>query len=143
MRIVLRALLGLLALFLFVMGAQFLVSPVATGAQFGLEALDLSGMSSLRSFNGALFLGLGLLLGLRLLNVELSGFLAVALFEAAVVVGRLFSMAFDGTTPQLWSAVTIEVVAVVALVTADRLLIDRGPVPPTERTHFTADYVNE
>ncbi len=129
MRILLRALLGLLALSMFATWAQFLVSPVATGAQFGLEALDLSGMSSLRGLNGALFLGLGLLLGLRLLGVELSGFLAVALFEAAVVVGRLFSMAFDGTTPQLWSLVTIEVVAVVALVTADRLLIDRGPVP--------------
>ena len=86
-------------------------------------------MSSLRGLNGALFLGLSLLLGLRLLGVELSGFLAVALFEAAAVVGQLFSMVFDGTTPQLWSLVTIEVVAVVALVTADRLLIDRGPVP--------------
>ena len=126
MKIVLRALLGLLAVFLFVMGAQFLISPVATGAQFGLEALDLSGMSSLRSFNGALFLGLGLLLGLRLLGVELSGFLAVALFEAAVVVGRLFSMVFDGTSAQLWLAVMIEVAAVAVLVTADRVLIDRA-----------------
>ena len=125
MKIALRVLLGLLALFFFVMGAQFLLSPSSTGAQFGLEALDVSGMSSLRSFNGALFLGLGLLLGLRLFGVELSGFLAVALFEAAVVVGRLFSMVFDGTSAQLWLAVTIEVVAVAALVTADRLLIDR------------------
>lgn len=126
MRMALRVLLGLLALFLFVMGAQFLVSPVGTGAQFGLEALDLSGMSSLRSFNGALFLGLGLLLGLRLLGVELSGFLTVALFEAAVVVGRLVSMAFDGSSAQLWLAVAIEAAAILALVTADRLLTDRA-----------------
>ena len=126
MKIALRVLLGLLALFLFAMGAQFLLSPEPTGAQFGLEALDLSGLSSLRSFNGALFLGLGLLLGLRLFGVELSGFLTVALFEAAVVVGRLVSMAFDGTSAQLWLAVTIEVIAVAALVTADRLLIDRA-----------------
>ncbi len=126
MKIALRVLLGLLALFLFAMGVQFLVSPVATGTQFGLEALDLSGMSSLRSFNGGFFLGLGLLLGLRLLGVELSGFLAVAVFEASVVVGRLVSMAFDGTSAQLWVAVTIEVIAVAALVTADRLLIDRA-----------------
>ena len=126
MKIALRVLLGLLALFLFVMGVQFLVSPVATGTQFGLEALDLSGMSSLRSFNGGFFLGLGLLLGLRLLGVELSGFLAVAVFEAAVVVGRLVSMAFDGTSAQLWVPVTIEVIAVAALATADRLWIDRA-----------------
>ena len=126
MKIALRVLLALLALFLFVMGAQFLLSPVATGAQFGLEALDLSGLSSLRSFNGALFLGLGLLLGLRLLGVELSGFLAVALFEAAVVVGRLISMVLDGTSAQLWLAVAIEAAAVAALVTADRLMIDRA-----------------
>jgi hypothetical protein len=41
MKIALRALLGALALFLFVMGAMMLLRPVATGAQFGLEALDL------------------------------------------------------------------------------------------------------
>ena len=126
MKIALRALLAVLALFLFVMGVQFLLRPVATGAQFGLEALDLSGMSSLRSFNGALFLGLGLLLALRLLGVELSGFLTAALFEGAVVVGRFLSMIFDGSSAQLWVAVAIEVVAVAALVAADRLLIDRG-----------------
>lgn len=125
LKIALRALLGLLALFLFVMGAQYLFSPVATGQQFGLEALDLSGMSSLRSFNGALFLGLGLLIGVRLTGKELSAFLAAALFEAAVVTGRLVSIIFDGSTPQLWLAVAIEVAAVTALVTADRVLIDR------------------
>ncbi len=126
MKVALRILLGLLALFLLVMGAQFLVSPVGTGAQFGLEALDLSGMSSLRSFNAALFLGVGLLLGLRLLGVELSGFLTVALFEATIVVGRVTSMVFDGSSAQLWVAVAIETTAVVALVAADRVLGDRA-----------------
>ena len=131
MKIALRILLALLALFLFVMGLQFLLWPVATGGQFGLEALDLSGMSSLRSFNGALFLGLGLLLGLRLLGVQMSGFLAVALIEGAVVLGRLVSMVFDGSSAQLWLAVAIEAVAVAALVAADRLLVDRGSPSPS------------
>ena len=126
MKTVLRILLGLLALFFFVMGAQFLLSPVSTAAQFGLEALDLSGMSSLRSFNAGLFLGLGLLLGLRIFRVELSGFLTIALFEATIVVGRLVSMVFDGSSAQLWLAVAIEVTAVAALLAADRMLIDRG-----------------
>lgn len=129
MKWTLRILLSLLALFFLVMGVQFLLNPVDTGTQFGLEALDLNGMSSLRSFNGALFLGLGLLLGLRLAGVELSGFLSVALFEAIIVVGRLTSMVFDGTSSQLWVAVGIEVVAIAALIAADRLLADR---PPTQ-----------
>ncbi|MDX1385847.1 MAG: hypothetical protein R3190_19505, partial [Thermoanaerobaculia bacterium] len=80
MKIVLKVLLGLLAAFLFSLGVRFLLSPVAAASQFGLEALDLSGLSSLRSFNGAFFLSLGLLLGLRLFGVELGGFLTVALF---------------------------------------------------------------
>ncbi|MDX1385087.1 MAG: hypothetical protein R3190_15650, partial [Thermoanaerobaculia bacterium] len=86
---------------------------------------------SLRSFTGAFFLGLGLLLGLRLFGIELGGFLTVALFEAAVVVGRLTSMALDGTSPELLQALGIEVVAVAALIAADRLYRERGGATTT------------
>ena len=134
MKIVLRVPLAVLAIFLFIMGVQYLLRPVATGAQFGLEAIDLNGLSSLRSFNGPLFIGLGLLLGLRLLGIELSGFLTVALFEGLVVIGRLVSMTLDGTSAQLWVAVAIEVTAVVLLIAADRVRDRRRPQSNSRET---------
>lgn len=121
MKAAIRVLVGVLALFFLVMGAGWMIVPETMAEQFRVAALDAAGASAHRSLFGALFLAMSGLLSLRLAGRSLDGFLVVALFEALIVVGRVVSLLADGSSKEVWPAIAIESVAVVALVAASRI----------------------
>ena len=122
MKTAVRILPTLLALLFVLMGLRFMFAPEAMAEQFKLAAVSASGLSSLRGVLGGFFLGLGLLLSVRLLGKSLEIFVAIALVEGLVVVGRVVSLIIDGSSPEVWPAIAIESVAAVALVSAGRVL---------------------
>lgn len=122
MRLILTALIFLFGLFDLFMGLNFLLNPVETAKGFGLEAIGTQGMSSLRadfmSFFGVI--AACMMIGAWRRNADLL-LVPAALMGTAVVV-RAFSLAVDGTYAGFQVPMTVEILHVVLLVAAWRVL---------------------
>lgn len=115
MQYVIQGLVLLLVLLFLVMGANFALNPVAAGGGNGLEALDITGMSSLRGDFGGLFLGSALLLIYGLVRRAEGAFLAVALYMGVIALCRIIGFVQEGAGEAALVAFGVEVFIVALL----------------------------
>ena len=115
MQYVIQGLVVLLVLLFLVMGANFVLSPIAAGGGIGLEALDITGMSSLRGDMGGLFLGTAALLIYGLVRRSEGAFLAVALYMGVIALCRVVGFAQEGASESALTAFGVEIFIVALL----------------------------
>lgn len=122
MRILLTALIFVGGLFYFVTGLGFLVDPVNSGATFGLTASGADGLSTMRADMTAFFVVAAtcMLFGAWRRNGDVL-LVPAGLFGIALL-GRIVSVAADGTEPGFWLPMAVEAITVVVLLVASRAL---------------------
>ncbi|WP_338447245.1 DUF4345 family protein [Pelagerythrobacter marensis] len=122
MRILLTALIFVGGLFYLVTGLGFLVDPVNSGATFGLGASGPDGLATMRADMTAFFLVAGacMLFGAWRRNGDVL-LVPAALFGIALL-GRVVSVAADGTEPGFWLPMAAEAITVIVLLVASRIL---------------------
>ncbi len=122
MRLILTALIFLLGLFDLFMGLNFLFNPVETAVSFGLAALGNAGMSTLRADFAAYFcvIAVSMMWGAWRRNGDL--LLAPAALMGTAFAVRGFSLAADGAYPGAFLLMSVELLNVVLLIAAWRIL---------------------
>ncbi len=122
MRFVLTALVFLLGLFDLFMGLNFLFNPVATASGFGLAGMGAQGASTLRADFTAFFgvVAVCMMIGAWRRNADL--LLVPAAVMGTAVAVRGISLALDGTYSNWQIPMAVELIHVVVLVAAWRVL---------------------
>lgn len=122
MRLILTALIFLVGLFDLIMALNFLLNPQATALGFGIEPTGIQGLSSLRADFTAFFgvIAVCMMLGAWRRNGDLL-LVPAALMGVAVLV-RALSLGIDGTYPGWQVPMVVEIVHVVLLIAAWRVL---------------------
>lgn len=115
MRYVIQGLVVLIALLFLFMGVNFVLNPTEAGGGVGLEALNVTGWSSLRGDMGGLFLGTAALCIYGLVRRNEGAFLAVAVYMGAIALGRIAGFAQEGYTESALTAFGVEIVVVLLL----------------------------
>lgn len=115
MQYVIQGLVVLIVLLFLFMGVNFVLNPSAAGGGVGLEALNITGMSSLRGDMGGLFLGTAALLIYGLVRRNEGAFLAVAVYMGAIALCRIVGFVQEGYTESALTAFGVEVVIVLLL----------------------------
>jgi hypothetical protein len=122
---VLRVVLALLgALFVFV-GAQFLVTPVAMGADFGLEPIGNAGLSSIRGDLTAFFWVAGGALLYGVIKQRGDVFYVTAALMGIVFCARCLSLVLDGPYEGFAAPMVIEAVTVILCLFGARAMAGR------------------
>lgn len=122
MRLILTALIFLVGLFDLFMALNFLLNPQATALGFGLTPTGTQGLSSLRADFTAFFgvVAVCMMLGAWRRNGDLL-LVPAALMGVAVLV-RGLSLVLDGAYPGWQVPMVVEIVHVILLVAAWRVL---------------------
>jgi hypothetical protein len=122
MRLILTGLLFLLGMFDLFLGASFLLNPLQMAPGFGLAPLGTQGMSSLRADFTAFFgvVAACMMIGAWRRNADLLLVPAALMGVAATV--RVISVFADGTYPGWIAPIGVEVLHVVLLLAAWKLL---------------------
>lgn len=126
MRIVLRGLVGIVALFNIAIGVGFLLAPARLGAAFFLSTIGTQGFATLRADFPGFFIaggGFALMGAWRYRRAPL--LVPVALIGIALV-GRFVSLAVDGIGPAAIQPMAVEAVMLALLLAAYRQF-DRSP----------------
>lgn len=111
---------GFAALFAF-MGAQFYLTPVEAGGNFGLEAMSPVGLNALHGDLGGLFVASSLLLLWALIRSNGHMLRAVAVLMGAIALGRVIGFATGPVVVDSVIALAVEI-AVVAVTLRASLL---------------------
>lgn len=121
MAVALRIVLSLLALMYLWLGMGFLINPVVSGAEFGLEAAGEQGLASIRGDMTAFFWvsGASLLIGAWRSNPTLL-YVAAALM-GIVFMGRALSAFVDGTYPLWYAPMIVEAATVIFALVGTRV----------------------
>lgn len=122
MVIVVRIVLGLIALFFLLLGVRFMFAPDSIAPEFSVTAIGAAGLSTLRGDLGGTLAGVGILVALGLRAGATRWLYAAMIPLAAVVVGRLVGFVVDGTTQPSLLACTIEVIIIALLAIGARRL---------------------
>lgn len=104
-----------------VLGIVSLIAPAFVAGLFGLEAVEPRGLSQMRATFGGMYLALGgtILVGMLREGTRPATLAIPAILVAAVVVGRIVSLAVDNAFGLLnFLFLAGEIVAVASLVTA-------------------------
>ncbi|WP_374407891.1 DUF4345 family protein [Pelagerythrobacter sp.] len=122
MRIVLTALIFVGGLFFLVTGAGFLIDPVGSAQSFGIAAQGPTGLAAIRADMTAFFVvaAVCMIFGAWRRNGDLL-LVPAGLFGVALL-GRIVSVAADGTDPGFWAPMAIEALCVIVLLVASRVL---------------------
>jgi Domain of unknown function (DUF4345) len=122
MRLILTGLIFLFGLFDLFMGLSFLFTPAEAAVGFGLSAQGAMGLSTLRADFTAFFcvIAVSMMWGAWRRNGDLLLVPAALMGTAAVV--RLFSLAVDGPYPGHLVPIMVEVLHVILLIAAWRVL---------------------
>ncbi len=115
MQYVIQGLVVLIVLLFLFMGANFVLNPTAAGGDVGLEAMSITGMSSLRGDMGGLFLGTAALLIYGLVRRNEGAFLAAAVYMGAIALCRIVGFAQEGYTESALTAFGVEIFIVLLL----------------------------
>lgn len=116
MRLVVTALVFLIGLFFIMLGLGFLFQPVSTGAVIGISAVNGQGLASLRGDVFAFFAIIGICMVWGAWKRKGDLLLVPAIMMGLVIVGRLVSVATDGTYENFVAPIILEVaIAAVAL----------------------------
>lgn len=126
MRLILTALIFLGGLFFLVTGIGFLVDPVSSAQQFGIEAIHSTGLAAIRADMTAFFVvaAVCMMTGAWFRNGTIL-LVPAALFGIALL-GRTISVFADGTIEGFWMPMLVEAICVIGLLIASRVLPHRG-----------------
>ena len=125
MQIAIKIVVGLMAVLFVVLGFGAMFNPAGAPAQFGLEALGITGLSTLRGDIGGMFLASAVMLGWGILRGQTMLFVAVAVLMGAIAFGRLVGFIVDGANAQVIAPFVVELVMVVILTFAHMRLGNR------------------
>ena len=117
-----RILAGLVALFFVVWGMRFYFTPDAMAPEFSIVPLGVAGLSTIRGDLGGAFIAIGVLIALGLQASSPRWLYAAAGIIGAVALGRLIGFVADGTVPNSVVPFVAEVVFIVVLLAAARLI---------------------
>jgi Domain of unknown function (DUF4345) len=120
--IVIRIVLALIATFFIVIGLRFMLTPDAMAWEFFVTPIGADGLSTIRGDLGGTFIGIGALIVLGLRPFATRWLHAAALIIAAVALGRIVGLAFDGFAESAAIACVVEIVFVVLLEVGARRL---------------------
>src|SRR5688500_15709160 len=95
------------------------IAPDQAARSFGLEAIDATGVASLRADLGGLFAGLAIVRAAAAWTQLRSWYIAAAALTGAIVTGRLLSWLANGPSNDA-AALTIEVMVLASLLQAMR-----------------------
>lgn len=100
MRNAARVLAGIIALLFLAFGVRYMFFPEGAMAASGIEAVSLLGMATVRAFIAAGLLSFGILLVMHtVVNQETGALRFAILFLILSIVGRVVSLAADGSDP--------------------------------------------
>jgi len=122
MTILVRTLIGLIALFFIASGLRLFITPEAMAAAFSIVPSGVPGLSTVRGDLGGTFLAIGLFSAMGLRRGARHWLYSAAAVLAAIAVGRLIGFALDGATTALSVAFSAELAFIAALVYAARRL---------------------
>ena len=128
MRFIVTALLILGGMVFTGIGIGFLLNPASSAIGFGLEAIDASGLAALRADFTAFFVlaGVCMIWGGWRRNGDV--LLVPAALFAIALLGRIVSMAGDGTVEGFWMPMLVEAGSVVLCVIGNRVLPHRDTI---------------
>ena len=112
------------------LGLGFWAAPTLLAQRFSIEALSISGLSTIRADLGGLFLALSALCLVGAWTRRQPLLVAAALMLSAIVVGRLIGWASSGEITGLAGPLAVEIVGVAILaahIRARKPLQDAGP----------------
>jgi hypothetical protein len=112
MQVILRALLLLGGAFFILMGLGFLFNPVGSAADFGLAPQGTQGLASIRADMTAFFVISGICMAWGTWSQKGDLLLAAAGLFGVAIIGRLVTLAADGTYEGWYLPIIVEVVAV-------------------------------
>jgi hypothetical protein len=118
MQIAIKIVVGLMTLLFLWLGFGVMFNPASAPAQFGVEALGITGSSTLRGDLGGMFVGSAVLLAWGILRGQTMLFLAVAVLMGTIACGRLVGFVVDGANARVIAPFAVELVMVVILVFA-------------------------
>ena len=123
-RILIRGLVGLVAVLALLLGARFWLAPAAIGETFGLHTVGPLGLATLRADIGALFLGLGVLSAAAAIRDNRRLVTAPLVIIAIALTGRLITAATAGLPHEGLPPMVVEVVMLAILAAGRRWLGD-------------------
>jgi hypothetical protein len=118
MQIAIKIVVGMMALMFLALGLGAMLNPGNAPDQFGVEALGMVGLSTLRGDLGGMFLGSAGLLSWGILRGQTMLFVAVAVLMGSIAFGRLIGFVVDGANGDVIGPFVIELVMAVVLVFA-------------------------
>ena len=127
---VFRCVVGLIGLILLFIGLGFVFVPDNLASQFMVHPTSAAGFATLRGDLGGLFLGMAVFSFLGALPSKSRWLIVPTVFLAAVILGRMVNMVFEGVTGPGVGPLLFEIVLVLVLVGAQRTL-------PTEKGEAT------
>lgn len=123
MVIALRVVLSLLGLLFVFMGAGFLLDPVGSGGDFGLEAPGPQGLASIRGDMTAFFWVSGACLLIGAWRGNRTALYVAAALMGIVFVGRAVGAALDGTYEGWYVPMAVEGLTVLLALVGSRALV--------------------
>ena len=122
---ILRVVLGLLGLLFVGIGAQFLLTPVQMGADFGLQPIGNAGLSTIRADMTAFFWVSGGALLYGVWKQRSDAFHVTAALMGVVFCARCLSLALDGTYEGWAPPMAVEAVTVILCLFTARAVAGR------------------
>ena len=101
MDLLLRVLIGAIALLFLVMGLGYMFDPAANAPDLSVTPIGEHGLNTLRGDLGGLFIASTVLLVLGLLQRKVEWFLSVAVFMGVIATGRVIGFVLDGNPAEL------------------------------------------
>lgn len=121
MHIILAALIALGALMNALLGIAFLLGPDTMGTQFGMNAINIHGLSTMRGDMTAFFLLAAGFMGWGAWKRRGDVLLPVMVLFAIAFTGRLVNLLAVGTYDMWWEPMMVEAAHVIVLSLAIRL----------------------
>ena len=122
MSLILRALLFVGGLFFVLMGIGFLIDPVGSGADFGIAPQGTLGLASVRADMTAFFVVAGGCLLWGAWARKGDPLLVSAALMGIAIIGRLYTLAVNGSHDGWFVPIIVEAVTVTLALTASRML---------------------
>ncbi len=118
METILNILVILATLMLSSLGLMSMFAPRRMIANFAIEPVGTTGLSTIRSVIGGLFLASVALLVIGLTTGQTLGYVAVAILMAVVAVGRIVGILADGFDKAVLPPLVVELVIIAVLLSA-------------------------
>ncbi len=115
MRLLARILVGLFGAMSALIALRFWFDMGPLLGQFGIEAKGIVGRATVRADIGGLFMGMGIMMLLAAWQQSRIWALRVMVVGACALMGRFVSVAMDGSGPDTWGPVIVEMVTLAIL----------------------------